>query len=116
MEKVHTYACKKLLGEFVRTPNIMAYGETGRNPLYLSRYIRVFKYWLYVLHMSSDRIPKQAYLVLNNLDEQRKVNWASRTKEILHSAGFGFVWEEQGVGNEREFSSIFKQRLIDMFR
>ena len=66
--------------------------------------------------MSNDRIPKQAYLLLNNLDEQGKVNWASRTKDILQSAGFGFVWEEKRVGNEREFLYIFKQRIIDMLR
>ena len=66
--------------------------------------------------MSNDRIPRQAYLMLTNLDEQGKVNWASKTKEILYSAGFGLVWEEQGVGNEREFLNIFKKRLIDMFR
>ena len=69
-----------------------------------------------MLHMSNDRIPKQAYLMLKNLDEQGKVNWASKTKEILYSAGFGLVWEEQGIGNEREFLNIFKKRLIDMLR
>ena len=69
-----------------------------------------------MLHVSNDRVPKQAYLMLKNFDEQGKVNWTSKTKEILNSAGFGFVLEEQGVGNEREFLSIFKQRLIDMFR
>ena len=93
----------------------MAYGETGRYPLYLTCYIRVLKYYFHMLHMSNDRIPKQVYLMLRNLDEQGEVNRASKTKEILYSASFGFVWEEQWVGNEREFLSIFKQRLIDMF-
>ena len=54
--------------------------------------------------------------MLKNLDEQGKVNWASRTKDILQSAGFGFVWEEQRVGNEREFLYIFKHRIIHMLR
>ena len=94
----------------------MAYGETGRYPLYLTCYIRVLKYYFHMLHMSNDRIPEQVYLMLRNLDEQGEVNRASKTKEILYSVSFGFVWEEQWVGNEREFLSIFKQRLIDMFR
>ena len=51
-----------------------------------------------------------------NLDEQGKVNCASKTKEILYSAGFGFVWVEKWVSNEREFLNIFKQRLKGMFR
>ena len=94
----------------------MAYGETGRYPLYITCYIRVLKYYFHMLHMSNDRIPEQVYLMLRNLDEQGEVNRASKTKEILYSVSFGFVWEEQWVGNEREFLSIFKQRLIDMFR
>ena len=65
-----------------------------------------------MLHMSDDRIFRQAYLMLKNLDEQGKVNWASKTKEILYSASFGFVWEEQWVGYDREFLSSFGQRLI----
>ena len=51
--------------------------------------------------------------MLKNLEEQGTVNGASRTKQTLQSAGFRFVWQEQGVSNEREFLSIFKQRLID---
>ena len=39
-----------------------------------------------MLHVSNDRVPKQAYLMLKNFDEQGKVNWTSKTKEILYSA------------------------------
>ena len=80
VEKVYTYVCKNLLGVSKRTPNIMAYGEIGRYPPYITCYIRVLKYWFHMLHMSNDRILKQAYLMLKNLDEQGKVNWASKTK------------------------------------
>ena len=38
MEKVHTYALKKLLNVSLRTPSDMAYGETGRFPLYVHSY------------------------------------------------------------------------------
>ena len=64
--------------------------------------------------MSNDRIPKHAYILLKNLNEQGKVNWASNLMKF-YSAGFGFVWEEQEAGNEREILNIFKQTLIDMF-
>ena len=33
VEKVHTFALKKLLNVSPRTPNDMVYGETGRFPL-----------------------------------------------------------------------------------
>ena len=77
----------------------------------VSCYKRVPKYWFHVLQIGNDRIPNQVYIMLKNLDEQGKGNWASRTKELLHGAGFGFVWEEQEVGNEREFLNVFKERL-----
>ena len=35
MEKVHTFALKKLSNVSTRTPNDMAYGEVGRFPLYV---------------------------------------------------------------------------------
>ena len=38
VEKVHTFALKKLLNVSPRTPNGMAYGETGRFPLYVHSY------------------------------------------------------------------------------
>ena len=107
---------KKLLGVFEQILNIIAYVETGHYRLFITCYIRFLKYWFHMLHMSNARITKQEYLMLKNLDEQGKVNWTSRTKEILHSTGFAFAWEEQGLGNDRDFFSIFKQRLIDMFR
>ena len=48
MEKVHTFALKKLLNVSPRTPNDMAYGETGRFPLYVHSYTACIKYWLQV--------------------------------------------------------------------
>ena len=38
VEKVHTSALKKLLNVSSRTPNDIAYGETGRFPLYVHSY------------------------------------------------------------------------------
>ena len=46
MEKVHTFALKKLLNVSPRTPNDISYGETGRFPLYVHSYTACIKYWL----------------------------------------------------------------------
>ena len=43
VEKVHTFALKKLLNASPRTPNDMAYGETGRFPLYVHSYTACIK-------------------------------------------------------------------------
>lgn len=36
-------------------------------------------------------------------------------KNLLFSNGFGYIWEQHFVGNEREFLTLFKQRLEDQF-
>ena len=46
IEKIHTFALKKLLNVSPRTPNDMVYGETGRHPLYIFTYVACVKYWL----------------------------------------------------------------------
>ena len=41
--------------------------------------------------------------------------WAYSVKQLLFSHGFGFVWLNQGVGNEVLFLNTFKQRVRDNF-
>ena len=44
VEKVRSFALKKLLNVSPRTPNDMVYGETGRFPLYVLSYTSCIKY------------------------------------------------------------------------
>jgi hypothetical protein len=64
--------------------------------------------------MDINRIPKQAYDLLVNLDNRGKRNWVTELKSLLFRSGFGFVWMDQGVTNEKQFCVVFKQRLMDM--
>lgn len=116
IEKVHLAACKHFLGVPSRTPNQMIYSELGRFPLFINSTIRSIKYWFRLLQMEDDRLPKQSYLMLFNLDQNGKHNWASNIRNTLSSAGFYFVWLHQGVGNTNTFLKILKSRLQDMFR
>lgn len=45
----------------------------------------------------------------------RNCNWRCQVKKLLLSSGFGDVWLNQRVNNEKVFLHIFKQRLIDNF-
>ena len=92
-------ACKRFLGVPICTPNKMVYGEVGRYPLFVNSYLRSLKYWFKVLMMTEDRLPKQAYLMLHNLDRNGKRCWASEIRTILSESGFHFVWLNQGVGD-----------------
>ena len=64
--------------------------------------------------MENTRLSKKGYLMLLHLDERGSTTWASNIKNILLSYGFGHVWYDQGVGNEKQFMVIFKQRVQDV--
>ena len=114
IEKVHLYACKRFLKVSSRTPNNLVYGELGRYPLTIYNIVKATKYWLKIIKMEHSRLTNQAYKMLLALSDQRKENWASATRNVLNSAGFGHAWLNQGVGNEVLFLTQLKQRLIDM--
>ena len=54
--------------------------------------------------------------MLFNMDERGKNCWATSVRNILFSLGFGYVWLQQGVGCDRAFISVFKQRLTDIYQ
>ena len=98
VEKVHTLACKRFLNVHLRVPNKFVYGELGRHPLYVNSAVRCIRYWLKLQTLDMSRIPKQAYVMLQNLDDKGKVCWVTHVKNTLFSLGFGFVWLQQSVG------------------
>ena len=112
-ERVHLYALKKFLLVNLRTPNDFVYKELSRYPILIHSKIRCIAYWLKLLAMNENRIPKKAYLMLRDLDEKGKRNWVTRVRECLYKYGFGYVWINQGVPRVKTFISMFKQRLID---
>ena len=64
IETINLMACKRFLGVPIRTPNKMVYGDLGRFPLLINRYISCIKYWFRLLEMGNDRLPKTAYEML----------------------------------------------------
>ena len=94
IEKVHLFALKKLLNVSPRTPTDLAYGETGRYPLYVVSFISCIKYWLRLTRMDNFKLPKKAYamkLVLHNNGKMCRVSHISKT---FYAFGFGFVFQE----------------------
>ena len=65
--------------------------------------------------MSDSRLPKQAYKMQLKLDENLNPCWVTRTKNFLCDFGFTDVWQQQGVGDERIFLSVLKQRLLEKY-
>ena len=114
IEKVHLFACKKLLGVSAKTPNSFIYFELNRYPLFVDARVRVYKYWVKLLGMEEGRIPKQAYR--RELREMDKENgWGKLLKENLERMGMGNIWEGQEEVVAKRASKEFKQRQIDIF-
>ena len=91
----------------------MAYGETGRFPLYVHSYTACIKYWLRLTTKDISRLSRKAYNKLLLLHDNGKFCWVSQVHQVLYKFSFGFVWENQGVQNLETFIKAFKQRLID---
>ena len=115
VEKVHLFALKKLLNVSPCTPNDMAYGETGRYPLYVQARANCIRYWQRLVRMEDERLPHKAYKMLLLLHDSGKDCWATNIRSELYRNGFGLVWENQSVGNINWFLRVYKQRLIDSF-
>eukprot|EP00745_Piridium_sociabile_P012148 TRINITY_DN18857_c0_g1_i10.p1 TRINITY_DN18857_c0_g1~~TRINITY_DN18857_c0_g1_i10.p1 ORF type:complete len:206 (-),score=0.01 TRINITY_DN18857_c0_g1_i10:531-1148(-) len=121
IESTHLFACKRFLRVSPKTPNLMVYGELGRYPLFVDSMLRVIRYWFKLQKLNLVRLPKQAYemyrnKIIRNVENQiDKHNWVSTVRHCLDTYGFSDVWLNGGVGNEKAFIQVFKQRLIDCY-
>ena len=115
IEKVHTFACKKLLGVSTRTPNTLIYGEVGRYPLYIDCTIKALKYWYKLLQLEDNRLPKLAY-IREKQETTKAHGWANNLKRCLEQNGYADRWIHENTNNMNSFIKRFKQRLIDCFK
>ena len=113
IESVHLFAMKSFLNVSSRTPNVMIYGDTGRFPLSINAKLRSIKYWLKVLNMSDDRLPKRVYDM--NLCTSISNSWVSKIKSTLEECDYEEVWTNQRVPNERSFLRSIREKLISKF-
>ena len=116
IEQLHTSVFKRFLNVSLHSFNTILYGETGRYPLYINHKLKCIKYWFQLLHMSNERLPLQAYKMLERLSESGTRTWVSDVRDTLCANGFGYVWLFRNVGDVDNFCIVFKERLIDNFK
>ena len=115
IEAVHYYACKRYMCVKQRAANMAVLGDCGRYPLYIAAAKRCIKYWIKILNMQDHRLVKKCYLLLFNMDIQGQTNWVTDIKYLLTRNGFGYVWYNQKVNNDKLFIKVLIQRLKDQF-
>ena len=116
MEKLHTFAIKRLINVPIHASNSIVYGECGRYPLFIRTYKKCIRYWCTLLRLPSNRLCKQAYQMLVQQSELGHLNWAARVKSCLTVNGFGIVWLSQEVGDDKRFIATFTDRLVSCFK
>ena len=92
------------------TPNYMAYGELGRNPLFIEAAAKCMQYWFRVLKQPATRHSKMEYqslLIVSEKDE----SCVAHIQSLLCRFDYGFVWLFGGVGDEKSFLGDFRERL-----
>ena len=94
--------------------DVGVYGELGRYPLYISRYVRIISYWCKVINTDNILMKKIYKQGLNDCNKGCK-NWVSNIKTMLNNYGFTDVFENNHFVNPKVFPSIFKQKVIDNF-
>ena len=121
IESVHLFACKRFLKVAPQTPNTLIYGELGRFPLYIDSALSSIRYWFKLQKLLLVRLPKQAYVMdknnnVGNLTVAHTHSWSVSVKRCFDLFGFSNVWLNGGVGNEKAFLKLLKQRMIDCYR
>ena len=89
--------------------------ECRRYPLPINMSKRCICYWLKNLKMQDHGYVKKCYFMQKWYDEAGVSIWVSGIRQLLCKNGFGFIWENQGVENEKQFVSLFIQRLKDQY-
>ena len=93
----------------------MIYGDTGRYPLSINAAMRLAKFWLKILRMGEERLPKRVYkMLVKSIDCCD--NWANKVRTMLSENNLERFWESQEVQSESSFLHRLKDSLVNKFR
>ena len=117
-ERVHRKFLKRVLGVKMSTNTMALYGDTGRFPIFVDRYVRIVKYWLKIVKSDyANCIVKSVYTDLFNdvINNENTINWVSQVRGLLQRSGFHDVWTYPDSVDDSKFIPVFKQRVRDQY-
>ena len=120
IETLHLKFLKYILRVRKNTPSCIVYRECNVYPLYYCRLFRLISFWLKIIQLDENEPAKILYetsIIINeNIETNKKpLCWAFNIRKILYDNGFGYIWENQYFGVDKDFFALFKNRLIDSF-
>ena len=114
IKRIHLKLYKRLINVKPNTCNAAVYGELGRYPRYIKRYVRIIKYWLKLIK-TDNIILRCVYNKSLSDSDKGHLNCVSNVKRLLNQYGFTFVFDNADTLNEKLFLSEFKNRIINCF-
>ena len=119
---IHTFHLaflKSMLCVKRSTPNCFVYGELGIYPIHIDLKMRVVKFWLKLIRPSTtnENYARQIYkeLLRIKITHPVQITWVSKLQDMFNGVGLGHFIVEQQVNNEKEFLTMFKKRLVDVY-
>ena len=117
VELIHTKFCRWILHVRKSTNLSGLYGELGRVPFNITRKIRMIIYWIKLLNLQENALPRRIYSMLKNDAENnisyRGSNWAYHIKSLLDELGLSYIWQQQ-TDIAIPFNLI-RQRILDSY-
>ena len=102
IERIHLKFLKSILCVQLSTSNMAVYGELGRFPLYISRYVCVINYCIKL--MKSDNVLIKELCLDMTADVNRSLkNWESQVKVLPDMYVFSHIWLTQHITNLENF-------------
>ena len=101
IERIHLKFCKRILNVRSNTCTSGVYGELSRYPLFITRYVRIIKYWFKLL-TTDNIILRTVYNQALNDCNQGQNNW----ERILSEYGFSHVFDNRTEQNKIYFNKL----------
>ena len=79
--------------------------ETRRFPLAVFINMCIVKFWLKILKTCDEKLISATYAQM--MQDPDKYAWVKYTRDLLCSHGFGNVWRDQSVMNDKIISCSF---------
>ena len=92
-ESLHNAFCKRLLGVYKSTSNVLSKAELGRLPLSYHIILQIIKYWNHILEKPRDSLLYQSYLSERNISS----DWALFVKHSITLCNLEQNWKNQTI-------------------
>ena len=114
IERIHLKFCKRLLNVPTNTCTAAVYGELGRYPLFINRYVRILNYWLKIISTDNIILKRICSQAVADCDDGNR-NWVHNIKNMLNAYGLTFLFYNAHFLDVNSCVCTFKNRVIDNF-